>query len=357
MSARGERGMARLAVMWLLGLAGLGAGGGYGGLWYYVHGRAVVQTEAFIENWRASGFRVSWSSMRSGGFPGPVTVYFEDPVIAAPAYLGGWTWSAEGLDLALWPHDPNALMFKPQGEQSLLAPGRPEMRGRAEGMVARLRSDARGMVRELSVSAREGFAAADDARVADFDALRARARRVDDTYVLTAALERPRMAGVSEASAPARAVAQAEVTAASALEPYRGLDARTLSAWSAAQGGVDVRSACVAWADDEADGAPRRRRRADDDCDDIEGPALDLTGDARLDRAGRWNGEFTLAAREPAAALAHLAELGAIDARAARNAGAMAQAMGGGAVRIPLSIREGALYLFVFEVGAIPDAY
>ncbi len=336
----------------------------YTAFWFYVRDQAETIVARAIEDQREAGYDLTWSAMSWGGFPGRVTVSFNDPAVAAPGDYGGWRWAGEGLQLALWPFDFQTVYIDLIGDQRFAQPGRRSAAMDGETMAASITYDQRGAITALSVTAREVSAHADGARVADIPVLRARVRRDEDadTYRLTANMERPRFAGISDEDAPERVVARGALSSADAFMLYRGVDPRALAAWSEASGRLVVEEACFVWPSTDETGAADAiavaATAAEESCFSTPGPAVSGEGDFRLDAQGRWNGQLSLSAREPRAAFERLGGLGVLPVNTAAQAGAVAESMaGGGVLSAPVTVRNGGVYFFLIRLATLPQAY
>lgn len=345
------------------------AGGGYSALWLYVRDQAEDILADQIAGLEAQGYQTSWSGVRWGGYPGRVHVTFDEPSVIAPRHAGDWSWSAGELRLSLWPWAYQTIYADAEGEHVVRAPGREVTRISAEGLSGMAAFDNRGGLNAAWLSAGPAHADVAGARVAELEAARIDVRRSADggSYDIEAHADRPRAQHLAPGAAPARARADATILAGDVLVAFGTLDERALSAWSSEDGALQIDEACVSWEPRRGDAAlvlatdqpAQPAPLPEGSCFAVEGPALGLSGALSLDAVGRWNGQLNLQAREPSEALARLAALGVMSESDARQAGAVAQMAAGeaGAMRVPLQVREGGLYLSFIALAELPRAF
>jgi hypothetical protein len=321
----------------LLVVAGLS---GYAAYWKIVHDRALALLDEQVVVWRTQGYDVAWTSRTSGGFPFTVEAVFADARIANPVADEPWSWAGETLRVHLRPWDWTEIAIEPKGRQSAVTTRSGEVGAEARDFVVRLRADSVGL-RTLTVTGRDaGVVTRAGATLAAADSLAAHAERdAEDPgrYRVVGEIAGAQWSGAT-AGAPQLISLDADIGALDRLAAEGDLSAAALTAWAAAGGGLMVHDLRADWGD----------------------AAIGARGDLTLDRAGHWNGQVELDSRAPSRAFAHLASMGAIDAQAAAQAGAVADAMvrqGEQSVRLVFDVRQGEVYLLGLRLGRLAPAF
>lgn len=323
---------------WLvLALIGV-ATGLYGLYWKVVHDRAIVIVGDQIEAWRLAGYDVRWSEMRSGGFPLSVEAVFADPVIASPPGREAWSWTGEGLRVSLRPWALDTYTVEPRGLHSVTSRIYGALDAEAHGLTVRIRSDGDGL-RALRLTS--GPAAV----VRHLDGATLLAANALDARLDRDAADAGRFAFLGEArelewldgddAEPERAAAHVELGAADVLAAQRGLDARALSAWAAADGDLVIHEARLDWLDS----------------------ALAADGALSVNENGELVGAIGLESSAPSRAIAHLAALGMIDEDAMARIEGVTRVLGDNEMRIDLEVRAGQAYLLGLPLGPLPRVF
>lgn len=326
-------------VFWIVLLGAIG--GGYGVYWKIVHDRALALLMEQIEGWRAQGYDIRWATLTTEGFPLKVDAVLTEVRVAPPPNLEPWTWTGERLRVGLHPWALDTVIVSPEGLHSAETREWGVVDAVAESFSVTLAADETGLTRAV-IDGRHASVVerANGATVAAAEALTVRAERwADDalSYSLIGAIERPEWDG-SSGGAPERLDVDADLAAAGVIAATGVLDERTLRTWSQAGGRVDVRNLRADWGDS----------------------AVGAVGDLALDETGRWNGQVAVESRAPSRAFAHLAELGAVDPQAARQAGALADALARGeddTARLSFELRGGEVYVLGLRLGEVAPAY
>jgi hypothetical protein len=326
-------------VLWLLLLAVVA--GGYGVYWKIVHDRARALLMEQIDGWRAQGYQIEWRALATGGFPLKVEAVLTDVRVAPPAGLEPWVWTGERLRVGLRPWALDTIIVSPEGRHSAETRQWGTVDAEAESFTVTLAADSVGLAK-MVVDGRHPSAVrrASGATVAAAEALTVRVERWPGdalSYSVVGAVERPEWEG-SGPGAPVRLDIDADLAAASVLAATGALDEPTLRAWAQAGGRVEVKTLQIDWGDS----------------------AIGATGDLAIDDRGEWNGEVAVESRAPSIAFAHLAQLGAIDPQAARQAGAVADAIARGedqTARLSFELRSGDVYLLGLRLGRVEGAF
>ncbi len=322
-------------------LVAIAAGIAYGVYWKAVHDRALALLDQEIAAWRAAGYDVEWQSRTTGGFPLRIEAVFNAATIASPQDEEPWTWAGERLVVHLRPWAFDTITIEPEGLNSATTQEYGVLDADAENFSITVQADAVG-VRSLGITGRHAAVVdrSNGDTIAAAESLSAIANRDEaDTglYRVIGGVDAPEWRGDGDA-APERISFDAEVGALDRLAAEGDLDPAALAAWVAAGGGLGIHDLRAMWPDSE----------------------LGANGVLSLDQRGEWNGEVAIDSRSPSRAFAHLAAMGAIDTRAATQAGAVADALVTGedrSARLAFELRSGEVYLLGLRLGRVEPAY
>ncbi|MGD2133985.1 MAG: DUF2125 domain-containing protein [Maricaulaceae bacterium] len=335
--------------LWFVGagvLVGL-----YGVYWKIVHDRAIDLMGEQIRAWNEAGYQVSWSEMKTGGFPFDVHAEFAEPEVIAPNSAGGWRWTADSVTVGLRPWLLDRIVIKPQGRHVTSSPQYGIVDAEAENLTIALRGGATGL---RSADIRSGYAAAvrrmDRSTLGGFSSIDVRLRQDDadpGLYSLIFEVIRPEWVepdgGPPAEARPDRLAARGSLSAFDVISAQRNLDERALAAWAAADGRFELAEAMVDWTD----------------------ARLGAAGDATIARDGEWSGAVRLEAHDLDQVIANLAALEAIDADDARRIRQFTAMIPEGAdrpVALVLIVRDGQARLQLapgleVPVGNVPPAF
>jgi hypothetical protein len=334
-----KRGRGLALIFWLLLAAVLA--GGYAVYWKIVRDRALALLMEQIESWRADGYRIEWTTLTTEGFPLKVDAVLTEVRVEAPSGVEPSEWTGERLRVGLHPWALDTIIIAPEGRQSAVTEEHGVVDAVAESFTVTLAADDVGLKR-LVIDGRHPSAVrrADGATVAAAEAITINAERWEGdalSYSLVGAIGRPAWEGSSQ-GAPERLDIDADLAAVGLLAEAGDLDEAALRAWAQAGGRVDVRTLRADWGDS----------------------AIGAVGDLTIDEAGRWNGQVAVDSRAPSTAFAHLADLGVVDAQAARQAGAVADAIARGeddTARLAFELRAGEIYMLGLKLGQVDPAF
>lgn len=336
--------MTRRRAIAALAAAVLLAAGGLCGYWLWAADRLSAAIAQWTQEQRARGYEVAYDGPEIGGFPLALTARFGAPSLAAPQ---GWRWSgaAVGGEAAVWA--PQTLHLTLPRVQTLTG----AWNGKARALTLEAAA-ARGVVR----LARDGRMAGasvemEDLRAADETGrtLSARAARAglaqrppgvagsDDWSLLVTGVAEQVVLPEAEAGPLGAAVEHLdfEATLVGAIPP--GAPAEALSRWRDAGGLVRVAGLALDW-------GPLQVR---------------AKGTAALDQALRPEGAFTARLRGLHETIETLIENGLIESKQALAvrfavlALATADEDGRPVVTVPVTLRDGRLYLGPVAVLAV----
>lgn len=326
----------KFVVLTPLVLAALAAAG-LSGAWFWTKQAVADGYESWLAERRAEGYRFAGAEPRYGGFPLQLTARLDSPSMAAPE---GWRWQAPDLRGRVGLADPLAVNVNARGTHVLTLPNGRDLRLEAESADGELRFVPQSPAQAGELNLRGARLTGLEAGPVAADAVDLSLRPVskdgqaggppdDVDFDATA----KRLLLPPRAETPfGREIDSVQVAGVARGPLPPKIDAESLHAWRRAGGTIDVRSLRVDW------------------------PPLNLDGGGELglDQRLRPQGTLEVTVRGLDPALTRLQETGVLEpkiatyARMAVAAISAQQSDGQGdddAVKLPLSFREGRVYL------------
>ncbi|RDD61904.1 DUF2125 domain-containing protein [Ferruginivarius sediminum] len=320
----------QLALFALALIAGTGIG--VTATWFWAKETVHERYDGWLTERRAEGYRFTRAEPAFGGFPIRLTARLDTPAVAAPA---GWRWQAPVLRGRADLIDPLAVNVNAPGSHILTLPSGRDLRLDAESVDGELRfvpqTGTQGGALSLRGARLTGLDAgtvAADAVDLSLQPLPAEGRETTDIGFDAAARQ---LLLPPRADTPfGRQIESLTLDGVARGPVPEKLDAQSLHAWRQAGGKVDVHRVDIIW------------------------PPLRMTGDGQLGLDGRLRPEGTLdvAVEGLGPALDRLEKTGVIEPKTAAYAKMAIAALtaqqsdaGEGKVKLPLSFREGQVFL------------
>lgn len=90
----------------------------YTAYWFFMAGKVRDAAENFAAS--SQDISAQWDELSMGGFPYRIEAGFQKPRIEAPHTPEAWAWSADGMSVGFMPYNLKHLVLKVDGEQQLL---------------------------------------------------------------------------------------------------------------------------------------------------------------------------------------------------------------------------------------------
>jgi len=89
----------------------------YAAYWFVMAGKIRSAAESFAAN--STEITANWQDLSMGGFPYRIEARFQQPKLAAPRTPEAWAWSADSMSVGFMPYNLKHLVLKVDGEQLL----------------------------------------------------------------------------------------------------------------------------------------------------------------------------------------------------------------------------------------------
>lgn len=332
--------MKRVRTLLLLALTLLVvATAAYAIYWY----RLAAGIEAGVDRWaearRAEGWAVAWESLHTSGFPGPIQVTIEQPLLARP---DGLRWQTGRATAHVPPHDPGRIALAFQGAHRVVSPRMPGPVSLVpDQAVGALRVGADGRLRSAEArlrgveAAAPGLAARAQSLALDFD-------NAADIDAASLALRLRNLewqvAGYDAAALPPRVEVLRLRLRVTPLPALTAPPVHAAAEWQARGGRIEVHELALDW----------------------QPLTVAAEGEASLDDALQPAVSLDAAIGGLDDVVARLSRAGRVDADQARSVqtvlGLMARREddGSAVLRAPLSVRDGRLFLGPVPVAPVP---
>lgn len=311
---------------------------GYYVLWRAGAGEMEKAIAAWAEEQRAAGIAVNYSATRRDGFPFFLRVHIEDPSVATPE---GFGWRGERLSLDALPYELNKVIFSPTGEQVASAPGQGDWRIAADDLRVSLASDkTRGWVLSANAGGLAARREQDGAETIITSLIFDLSPDADDpaTLVLSLAGQGAAFAAPDNGSggAASSAVTLDRLQTVTLLTRSDMLQGEAAAEQWRAAGGALVINGLIA---------------------EIDGAALTVSGEIRLDGDDYPAGALRAELSNPAALAGTLRGAGALSPQEADAAIAGLSLMalaGGGKVSAPIELKNGRAQIGGIKIADLP---
>mgnify|MGYP001002793808 CR=1 FL=1 len=332
----------RRAVL-LVAVLAVAAAGAYAAYWFHVAAELRKGIEAWAQDRRELGWRVEWDGLAVGGFPLTVEARLAAPRLASPS---GLDWLADAVTASASPSDLTLVTVTAAGPHHLAWRDGPQANITAEMASAVIDLTPSGRLDDASLVAQGVVAAIDGGGepvrmgsvAASLDPAAAPAAGHEDTaatFSLTVQdVSLPPQTGLLMDRTIALVEAQGRLMGAIPSGP----PAEALAAWSADGGTVELDRLAVDW-------APL---------------ALEAEGTLALDPALQPLAALSARVRGHGELMDRLAAAGVMEPGAANAAKivlsllARPDSRGRPAIRVPVTLQDGALYLGPAKVGTVP---